>query len=306
MKNLFVDASTARDIDRRVAKILRDLDYSSGKVELKEVRELLKLDLHYYKSTDDGLLKVIVHKLRVGAKQVIKRPLLLLEAIKKFDLKALFIPDRKRILIASDLPDLKKRWSEGHEILHSVCPWHGEYMLGDDKTTLSPMCHEIIESEANYGTGKLLFPAHNFLEISKGKPMSFEHIRSISGHFGNTLTSTLWRYVENSDALSLGLIGEHPRHARAGEPSISYFIRSPKFAAEFESTTEEQLYKCLQSYCRYNKGGPLGQAVIVLTDDNSVKHEFKFESFSTTYHTLTLAVQLRKHPVSEVVLANIV
>lgn len=298
MKNRFVDTSTAVDIDRRVAKVLRDLDYSSGKVELKEVRDLLRLDLQYYTSSDDGLLRDVVHKLRIGAKQVIKRPLLLLEAIKKFDLKALFVPDRKRILIASDLPVLKQRWSEGHEISHSLCTWHSEYLLGDNKATLSPMCHEIIESEANYGTGRLLFPAPQFLELSRAKAGSLEHIRALATQFGNTITSTLWRYVENSESIAIGLIGEHPHHCREGEPQIAYFIRSPKFANEFKGVGEEALFVHLRKYCRYNKGGPLGKSVVVLIDDNKVEHEFEFESFSTTYHTLTLAVHLRKKVIS--------
>jgi hypothetical protein len=105
-KNLLLDERTARDIEGRVNRIHRDLDYRGGKIELQEVRSLLKLDLAYYAADDTGILLEVVHKLKVGAKQIIARPTLLLDAIRKFDLKALFVPDRKQILIDSALPAL--------------------------------------------------------------------------------------------------------------------------------------------------------------------------------------------------------
>lgn len=303
MKNLFIDPSTASDIDGRVDRVLRDLNYKSGKVELKEVRELLRLDLQYYTSRDESLAKDIVHKLRIGATQVVKRPLFLIEAIAKFDLRALFVPDRKRILVAKDLPDLKKRWSVGHEISHSLFPWHSEYMLGDNKTTLSPTCHEIIEAEANYGTGRLLFPAKQFVGLSQSSPPSLGHVRTIASYFGNTITTTLWRYVENSGAVALGLVGEHPRYVRHGEPPIAYFIRSRGFKDQFGKIDERELFQALAEYCSYRKAGPLGQAELVLRDDNGDKHDFVFESFGTSYNALTLAIHIRKH-VTKVSLAT--
>jgi Zn-dependent peptidase ImmA (M78 family) len=296
MKNLFVDASTASDIDKRIQKVLRDLSYAGGKVELREVRELLRLDLQYYKTQDESLAKDVVHKLRIGAKQVIERPLLLLEAIKKFDLKALLIPDRKRILVAQELPDLKKRWSVGHEISHSLLPWHAEYMLGDNKTTLSPQCHEIIEAEANYGAGRLLFPLNVFSQMAKSKPPSLAHVRTLASYFGNTITTTLWRYVEGSDSIAFGLVGEHPRYPREGQPTIAYFIRSPIFEARFRQVTETMLFDSLKRYCSYTKAGPLGEALLVLSDDHGAGHEFHFETFGTSYNALTLALHIRKQP----------
>lgn len=115
MKNAFLDERTTKDIDRHVDRIHRDLDYAGGKVELPEVRELLRLDLQYYRADDPDLVAQVVHKLKIGGKQVLKRPKLLLEAVQKFDLNALFIPDRKRILIAVEVPDLRNYVSNAHD-----------------------------------------------------------------------------------------------------------------------------------------------------------------------------------------------
>jgi Zn-dependent peptidase ImmA (M78 family) len=303
MRNIYLDEQTARDIEQRTDRVLRDLGYLTGKVNLAEVRDLLQLDLHYYASDDPGLLEEVVHKLKVGAKQVIKRPALLLEVIKKFDLKALFVPDRKRILIDSTLPDLKKRWSETHEISHSLIPWHADYMLGDNRVTLSPTCHESIEAEANYGAGRLLFPAAPFLEMARSSPIDIALIKAIASHFGNTITSTLWRCVENSDGLMFGVIGNHPHYARLGEPEIDYFVRSKTYERQFGSVSEAQVFQLIRSYCNYRRTGPLGEAEVVFTDDNGAAHVFLAETFSVKHYVLTLARYVRPHIIQIPVIA---
>lgn len=288
MKNKFIDDGSAKEIDERITRVLKDLDYSSGPVNLAEVRDLLRLDLSYYTAKDPGLGMEIVHKLKIGANQVIKRPALLLEAIKKLELKALFLPDRKRILIDADLPDLKKRWSETHEIAHSIIPWHKEYMLGDTRETLSPTCHETIEAEANYGAGRLLFPSRLFIQMA-ASVQTLSDIKAISEEFGNTITSTLWRHVENSPEIMFGAIGEHPRYPRPSEPVIAYFIRSPLFEKQFNKCTEQLIFEEIKKYCRYQKRGPLGQGDVILDDDNGQTHIFSAETFCNRYHALTLA-----------------
>lgn len=293
MKNLFLDERSARDIDERVARLHRDLEYRGGKVELVEVRGLLTLDLAYYAADDPGLLDEVVHKLRVGAKQIIKRPGLLVDVVRKFDLKALFVPDRKQILIDAALPDLKKRWSEGHEILHSMIPWHAEYMLGDDKVTLAPSCHEQIEAEANYGTGKLLFPAGEFLSLCRSAPLNIDQVKTIAKHFGNTITSTLWRCVENDDRPCFGVIGEHPRRPRKGKADVEHLIRSRSFAQRFGHVSETQVAELIRSYCGWQNAGPLGTSEVIVPDDSGDEHVFLGETFCNNHSTLTLAQYLR-------------
>ena len=158
MKNLFIDAGTQAEIDRIVDRVHRDLKPVNDRIVLSQARELLKLDLAYYTANDPSLLDEVVHKLRLGAHQVLKIPMRLRDVVDKFGLSALLLPARKRILLDQDMPDLKKRWAESHEITHSLLPWHQEFMLGDTQSTLSPACHEQIEGEANYGAGRLLYP----------------------------------------------------------------------------------------------------------------------------------------------------
>jgi hypothetical protein len=298
MNNVFLDERTVRDINKFVDRVHQELGYTDGVILLPEVRDLLRLDLKYYRLDDPGLLDEVLHKLTVGAKQVIARPSLLLEAVRKFDLSALFMPDRKRIFVDESVPDLKKRWYETHEIAHSLIPWHADYTLGDDRTTLSQGCHDRIEAEANYGGGRLIFPNEIFTQQRLASTMSLVRVREIAKHFGNTITSTLWRCVEQSDEVAFAAIGEHPRYLRADKPVIEYFVRSPAFAAQFTEVSSTEVWEWVCSYCRANRTGPLGSRELYVQDANGTSHVFLIESFSIKHNALTLGRWLRQAPIT--------
>jgi hypothetical protein len=292
VRNLLLDERTTKDIDDRIARVHSDLGYAGGAVNLAEVRDLLSLDLQFYTTDDPDLLDQMVHKLRVGTKQVIRRPKFLAEAIRKFDLKALFLPDRKRILLSQNLPELKKRWSEGHEVAHSVIPWHADYMLGDDRSTLSPSCHARIEAEANHGSGRLLFPPKVFNEVRRAQTVDLARVRAMAVQFGNTITSTLWRSVETDEHPSFAVIGGHPQYP-ADRPEVEYFIRSRSFVQRFPDFAETDVAMRLREYCNFVRRGPLGCGEIAIPDSNGEDHVFVAESFNNSHDTLTIGRYLR-------------
>jgi hypothetical protein len=103
-----------QDIQIRTDKILRELGNPEPPLNLDNVRELLRLDRGYFTGDTDGLLQAVVSKLKRGGKQIIERPMLLFDAIRKFDLRARYLPDRKHILIDDSIPQPKHRWLEAH------------------------------------------------------------------------------------------------------------------------------------------------------------------------------------------------
>jgi hypothetical protein len=214
VKNRFLDSRTARDIDLQVGKILRGLGNPEPPIELPDVFALLKLDRQYYSTQDDGALREFFSKAVIAGKQIAKRPMLLLDAVKKWDLKALYVPDRKRILIDRSQHHLKWRWSEAHEVIHSVTEWHQTLLHGDNTFSLSPDCHEQVEAEANYGAGRLLFLQDQFLEFSRSSSPTFSLVQSASDTFKNTITSSLWRLVEALDIPALGVVSQHPHYTK--------------------------------------------------------------------------------------------
>jgi hypothetical protein len=56
LNNSFLAERTVRDINKRVAKILKALDDPEPPMRLEVVREQLRLDLAYYSSFDQGVL----------------------------------------------------------------------------------------------------------------------------------------------------------------------------------------------------------------------------------------------------------
>lgn len=293
MKNIFLRERTAQDINDQVEKVLRDLGKPEPPLSLADVRELLRLDRGYYSSEEDGLLREVAHRLRIAGKQVLARPALIGDAIKKWDLKSLFLPDRKRILIDSTLPEAKQRWSEAHEIGHSIIWWHDGTMLGDNKQTLLPTCHAHIENEANFAAGQLLFLQEGFVTDARDLTAGIPAIKTLKTRYGNTITTTLWRYVELSEEPMVGGISYHPCRLPADfDPTnpFRYFVESRDFQQRFSCIQESDIFRHIQHYCSDKRGGPLGAADILLNDDTGTGHIFHFETFYNQYEALTLGV----------------
>lgn len=300
MKNLHLKARTAADIDGQIAKILRGMGDPEPPVDLRLVRELLKLDRGYYSTTDDSLLRETFNRMKVAGLQVLKRPTLLRDAVTSLSLKALYLPDQKRILLDKDLPLLKHRWNEAHEIGHDIIPWHAGMMFGDNDQTLTPACHEIMEAEANYAAGQLLFLGGRFVEEACSLPPSLSEIRAMAKRFGNTMTSTLWRFAEQAHQgrPMVALVTGHPHPAKRKadfDPAdpCRYCVQSPDFLERFGALTEVQLFNVVASYAGAQGGGSLGEDEVVLPDRNGQRHLFKFETFYNRHEALSLGVWLR-------------
>lgn len=198
MRNIHLSRATAADIERQVQKVLRGLGDPEPPLRLEDVRELLRLDRGYYSSRDDGFLREMISRMTVAGAQVLERPALLLDVVRKFDLRALYLPDRKRILLDASQPEPKQRWNEAHEIGHSLLPWHADLMLGDHEQSLTPACHAQIEAEANYAAGQLLFLQSRFLTAANDTGPTLSAVRALKAEFGNTYTTTFWRYIESA------------------------------------------------------------------------------------------------------------
>jgi len=302
MINRFLSEKTSLDIDRHVERIMRGLGNPKPPLDLRDVRELLNLDREYYSANDDGILQETFSRLKVASQQILKRPTLILDAIRKLELKALYIPDQKRILIDKDTPKLKHRWNESHEISHEIIPWHGDMMLGDNEYTLSRGCHDQIENEANYGAGRLLFLGESFVREANDTTPIFQSIFELNKRYGNTITSTLWRYVESShlDIPMFAVVSDHPNYPKEDFSPIlpcRYFIRSSRFASEFCVINEQMIFQNIKSYCGYNKKQMIGVGTIPIANDNGDCYFFQCETFFNSYDALTLGVC--KGPVSK-------
>jgi len=307
-KNHLLRSRTMHDIDQRIERVLRGLGNPKPPLRLEDVRELLKLDRVFYRADDPGLMRETVSRIRVATIQVALRPMLLVDAVRKWSLQALYVPDKKRIMLDQTLPAKKHRWNEAHEVTHSLLPWHDDVMHGDNELTLTQACREQIEAEANFGADRLLFLRDRFTAEARDLPLHIASIQTLHKEFGNTLSSTLWRFVETVgvERPVVGLITCHPhRWRRPADVDIAnpcrHFIQSHAFASRFSAITENNVFQAISSYCGAQTGGPLGSKDLLLTDDNGDKHLFCFETFFIRYRApsvgeaLTLGVYVKPH-----------
>lgn len=307
MKHQPIDPLTAQDIQAQVDKILRGLDNPEPPLDLRDVRELLNLDCQFYSTNDTGWLRESVSRIKVGAKQLAMRPALILEVVQQAGLKALWIPDRKRILISDALPLPKRRHAEAHEITHSITPHHQLFLFGDDRETLRASCHEKLESEANFGSGQLLFLRGRFPAEAHDLPRTLHTVRALAKAFGNTITMTLWRIVEeaHADEPMFGIISPHPKHlGKDFDPQAPcrYFIGSPAFRESFGAVvTEVAAFQAIQSYASPARGGPLGEGDVVFNDCAGERHCFHMETFFNSHEALTLGTHRGLAPAQVVV-----
>jgi hypothetical protein len=285
-----------QDIGAQVRRVLADLGKAQPPINLNEVRELLKLDLHYYNTTNTRALNEFAHKVRVAGKQILARPTLLVDVIKKANLSALWVPDRKRILIDDSIPPPKQRWTEGHEIGHSIIPWHQQFLFGDNQYTLEPTCHAQVEAEANYAASQLLFLQEHFANDARDIELNWEAIKRLAKRYGNTMTTTLWRMVEDRtpEHPVVGLISRHPKHKQINsDPSgapVRHFIYSKGFRQQFARTSSTIVFEIVKSYVTWQTKGPVGEGDVVLMDDNGQKREFHFSSFCNSHDVLTFGI----------------
>jgi hypothetical protein len=289
-------------IDQRIERILRDLGNPQPPLRLELVFELLKLDLNYYRADDVGVLAEFAHRIKIAGKQLAARPALALDALRKAKLSALWVPDGKRIFIDESVPKPKHRWIQGHEITHGITEWHQTYLFGDNTSTLDPECYEQLEAEANYGAGQLLFLRDLFSREAQDYELTFHNIKLLRTRYGNTLTSTFWRMVEDRDPSSavFGLVSQHPHYPDIGEGRDGQpwrdFPRSPAFRKKFSRITPAQMFELIGRHATNRKAGPVIAGTDVITDDNGAVHEVRLEGFCNTYSVMTLGIVTRIVP----------
>jgi Zn-dependent peptidase ImmA (M78 family) len=301
VRKVILKPGTRNEIDIQVEKIVRGLGNPEPPLDLDAVFKLQQLDPQYYRTSEDGVVRETISRVKVGTKLFFERPTRIWEAIKTANLKALWIPEQKRILVDGDLHAMKKRWNFAHEIGHSIIDWHRDFTFGDDPFTLVEGYHIDLEAEANYAAGRLLFLQDLFNQHVNGVQHTLKSLNKVADDFGNSWTSTLYRTVEILDVPSFAIIGSHPVRKNS-EEKTRHFITSAPFDALFPSFGEAEALKVIRSYCSYSTRGPLGECAFPLVDVRGERWEFMIESFALPYgDVLTLAILLKKLPIQIVV-----
>lgn len=290
-----MDSRTANDIDSRVAKILKESGVFEPPVDLEVVLDFLDLYRGYYDLQNPSLLQEIKHKLKIGGHKA-------KEILGKIDLKGLWFPEEKKILIDNEVPVIKRRWVSTHEIGHRIIPWHKDYVFGDIAETLDPDYHDMIELEANYAASSLLFLNTRFTEEAKDYDSTIKSVQSLAKLYGNSQAMTLRRFAQHSKSESMLAMVTSPHwkgdFLNAGNEELCrYFLPSKCFLEKFKNVTSSFVIDALKEYITPTRGGPVGKGEIILLDDNGEAHSFVGESWFNQYNVLSLITYNKKIPI---------
>jgi IrrE N-terminal-like domain len=125
----------------------------------------------------------------------------------------------------------RQRFTDGHEITHSILPSHARSHCLDDERIFKEV-EDYLDLEANVGATYLLFQGPRFHRRALEYETSINTPRSMAGEYGASYHSTIRFYVENHpEPLALVVTGHIPRSG--GRLPVWNWCESPSFTQRF-------------------------------------------------------------------------
>jgi hypothetical protein len=136
--------------------------------------------------------------------------------------------EERAIFVERAQGEARRRFTEAHELMHALCPWHAAALREDTSAELFRATAVALEAEANFGAGVLLHQGELARRLA-GPPALAEALR-LAAAFGASAHATLHEYVRVHPApVAVLVAGRFPR--RDGSLPVWRGIASPAFAA---------------------------------------------------------------------------
>jgi len=121
-----------------------------------------------------------------------------------------FEPMAVYVDLSQPLP--RRRFTDAHEAMHALCPWHEAVLREDTEHELFRATRATIEAEANVGAGLLIFQGDRFRTRVAGAPCSIAAAQALAEEHGASLQATLHHHVELHDGpAALVVTGRYPQ-----------------------------------------------------------------------------------------------
>lgn len=148
----------------------------------------------------------------------------------------------------------RRRFTEAHELTHTICPWHEAVMRLDTRAELFGCAARGLEAEANFGAGQLIFQGRAFAdEASRGDP-SLTTPFSLATRYGASRQAAAHHFVESHEAaMALLVAGRWP--GRDGCLPVWRSVESCAFHRRFG-----RLMRCVPRL-RHDGDEPLAEAI---------------------------------------------
>ena len=106
----------------------------------------------------------------------------------------------------------RRRFTEAHELMHALCPWHHAVLREDTEDELFRATRSAVEAEANVGAGLLIFQGGRFRARAAGEPCTLETAQALAAEHGASVQATLHHHVEHHPrAVAMLVTGRFPR-----------------------------------------------------------------------------------------------
>jgi hypothetical protein len=128
----------------------------------------------------------------------------------------------------------RRRFTEAHELMHALCPWHEAVLREDTQDELFKPTVARIEAEANAGAAMLLFQGRHFAERLAAERPSISAPLALAREYGASAHAALHQYVvSHAAALAMLVVGRFPR--RDGSLPVWRSVESPRWRERFDS-----------------------------------------------------------------------
>ncbi len=124
----------------------------------------------------------------------------------------------------------RRRFTEAHELVHALCPWHHAVLREDTSAELFGATRDALEAEANAGAAMLIFQGPAFARLAAGMPCDLDTVRTLAAAHGASLHATLHHFVEaDQRPVAMLAVGRFP--AKDGALPVWRGVESPAFRA---------------------------------------------------------------------------
>ena len=139
---------------------------------------------------DEGKIKAFIASLETKEKMTFMRMKNKFRGAFGFRERVIYVPRRRQAVY--------EVFPKAHEITHGSLEWHNTSFL-DNNMTLKPEFKDIIEREANFGAGEIIFQGDSFKDRVMGYHESLDAALALAEECGATAASTFWRYAQVHD-----------------------------------------------------------------------------------------------------------
>jgi hypothetical protein len=136
--------------------------------------------------------------------------------------------ERRTVYVDLAQSQPRLRFTDAHEAMHALCPWHEAVLREDGADELFRATRAAIEAEANFGAGLLIFQGRRFRERVRDEPCSLAGALALAPEHGASRQATVHHYVQQHGGCAALLIaGRFPR--RDGSLPVWRSVESPAF-----------------------------------------------------------------------------